>query len=142
MGTGIIGTIIGLFCSTASSLVTYFLTKRKYNTEVDAQQIHNMDASFDTYRKIMEEALSSQKKRLEVIIEGQDHKIDSLQKENDSLKAQVSQLQMQMLNILGSICLDSTCKLRKMNFASDLKFSDDGATIDILKPVNPNRGHA
>ena len=88
-----------------------------------------MDASFDTYRKIMEEALSSQKKRLEVIIEGQDKKIDMLQKENDSLRSQVSQLQMQMLNILGSICLDSTCKLRRMNFSSDLRVSDLGVSI-------------
>lgn len=134
MGIEVIGSLIGVFCSTISSLVTYFLTKRKYNTEVDAQQIQNMDASFDTYRKIMEEALSSQKKRMEVIIEGQDKKIDMLQKENDSLKSQVSQLQMQMLNLLGSICLDSTCKLRKMNFTSDIRFSDDGPSIDTLKP--------
>lgn len=130
MGTEVIGSLVALFCSTISSIVTYFLTKRKYNTEVDSQQIQNMDASFDTYRKIMEEALSSQKKRLEVIIEGQDKKIDTLQKENDSLRIQVSQLQMQMLNILGSICLDSTCKLRKMNFSSDIKFGDDGPSIN------------
>lgn len=129
MGIEIIGSLIGLFCTSVSSFVTYFLTKRKYNTEVDSQQIQNMDASFDTYRKIMEEALSSQKKRLEVIIEGQDKKIDMLQKENDSLRAQVSNLQMQMLNILGSLCLDSTCKLRKMNFASDIRFDDSGVNI-------------
>ena len=123
----VISTILGVVG--ISNVITFFLTKRKYNSEVDSQQIHNMDASFDTYRKIMEEALSSQKKRLEVIIEGQDKKIDYLQKENNSLRAQVSQLQMQMLNILGSICLDSTCKLRKMNFQSDVKFSDNGVSI-------------
>ena len=78
----------------------------------------------------MEEALSSQKKTMESTIEAQDKKIDLLQKENDSLRAQVSQLQMQMLNILGSICLDSTCRLRKMNFTSDLRVSDDGIDLD------------
>lgn len=135
MGVEIIGSLVALFCSTITSIVTYFLTKRKYNTEVDHQQIQNMDASFDTYKKIMEEALSSQKRRLEVIIEGQDKKLDTLQKENDSLRVQVSQLQMQMLNILGSICLDSTCKLRKMNFTSDLRFGDNGASL-----VNPETG--
>ena len=134
MGTEIITALVTLFCSTVSGAVTFFFTKRKYNTEVDSQQIQNMDASFDVYRKMMEEALSSQKRTMENTIEAQDKKIDMLQRENDSLKAQVSQLQMQMLNILGSICLDSTCRLRKMNFTSDIKFSDDGPSIDDIKP--------
>lgn len=129
MGIEVVGALVGLFCTTVSSLVTFFLTKRKYNTEVDSQQIHNMGESFDVYKKMMEEALSSQKKTMENTIEAQDKKIDLLQKENDSLRAQVSQLQMQMINILGNICLDSTCKLRKMNFTSNIKFSDNGINI-------------
>ena len=130
MGTTIISALVGLFCSTVSGIVTFFLTRRKYNTEVDSQQIKNMESSFDTYKKMMEESLSSQKTTLEAVITGQNQKIDVLQKENDSLKIQVSQLQMQMLNILGSICLDSTCRLRKMNFTSDLRFSDSGVSFD------------
>ena len=130
MGTTIISALVGLFCSTVSGIVTFFLTRRKYNTEVDSQQIKNMELSFDTYKKMMEESLSSQKTTLEAVITGQNQKIDVLQKENDSLKIQVSQLQMQMLNILGSICLDSTCRLRKMNFTSDLRFSDSGVSFE------------
>lgn len=130
MGTTIISALVGLFCSTVSGIVTFFLTRRKYNTEVDSQQIKNMESSFDTYKKMMEESLSSQKTTLEAVITGQNQKIDVLQKENDSLKIQVSQLQMQMLNILGSICLDSTCRLRKMNFTSDLRFSDSGVSFE------------
>lgn len=133
MDIGAVGTLIGLFCTTVSSLVTFFLTKRKYNTEVDSQQIHNMGESFDVYKKMMEEALSSQKNTMEQTIQAQDKKIDFLQKENDSLRSQVSQLQMQMINILGSICLDSACKLRKMNFSSDLKVSDAGISIPVVK---------
>lgn len=130
MGTTIITALVTLFCSTVSGIVTFILTRKKYNTEVDSQQIQNMGSSFDIYKKMMEESLSSQKSTLEAVIEGQNQKIDSLQKENDSLKVQVSQLQMQMLNILGSICLDSTCRLRKMNFSSDLRFSDTGVSFD------------
>lgn len=129
MGSEIITALITLFCSTVSGFVTFFFTRRKYNTEVDSQQIQNMDASFDIYKKMMEEALASQKKTMESIIEAQDKKIDTSLKENDSLKTQVSQLQQQMLNLLGSICLDSTCKLRKMNFTSDLRVSDLGVSI-------------
>ena len=130
MGSEVIMALVGVLCTAISSGVTFFFTRRKYNTEVDSQQIQNMDASFDVYRKMMEEALSSQKKTMENTIEAQDKKIDMLQKENDSLRAQVSQLQMQMLNILGNICLDSTCRLRKMNFTSDLRVSDDGIGLD------------
>lgn len=129
MGSEIIMALVGVLCTAISSAVTFFLTRRKYNTEVDSQQIHNMGESFDVYKKMMEEALSSQKKTMESVIEAQDKKIDTSLKENDSLKTQVSQLQQQMLNLLGSICLDSTCKLRRMNFTSDLRVSDLGVSI-------------
>ena len=101
-----------------SNMITFFLTKRKYNGEVDSQQIKNMSDSFDLYKKMQQETFKSQ-----------NEKIDLLQKENNELRQQVSQLQMQMINILGSICLDATCKMRKMNFQSDVRFSDNGVTI-------------
>lgn len=115
MASEIVVTLTGLFCSLVSSIITFFLTRRKYNTEVDSYQIKNMSDSFDLYKKMSEETVNS--------LNG---KLDLLQKENSDLRQQVSQLQMQMINILGSICLDSTCRLRKMNFQSDLKFSDNG----------------
>ena len=129
MGSEIIMALVGVLCTAISSAVTFFFTRRKYNTEVDSQQIHNMGESFDVYKKMMEEALASQKKTFEAATEVQDKKIDMLQKEKDSLQAQVSQLQQQMLNVLGSICLDSTCRLRRMNFTSDLRVSDAGITL-------------
>lgn len=125
----ILSALVGLFCTVTSSVITFLLAKRKYNTEVDSQQIKNMGDSFDTYKKMMEGTLEAQKKTLETTINSQNQKIEFLQSENDSLKRQVGQLQMEMINILGTICLDSTCKLRKMNFSSDIKFSDNGVTI-------------
>ena len=133
MGTGIISAIVGLFCTIITSVVTFLLTRRKFNSEVDAQQIKNMSDSFDTYKKMMETNLATQKETMEVVIMSQNQKIDLLQKENDSLKTQVSQLQQQMINILGSICLDATCKLRKMDFQSDVKFSDAGVEVGTRK---------
>lgn len=133
MGTGIISAIVGLFCTIVTSVVTFLLTRRKFNSEVDAQQIKNMSDSFDTYKKMMETNLATQKETMEVVIMSQNQKIDLLQKENDSLKTQVSQLQQQMINILGSICLDATCKLRKMDFQSDVKFSDAGVEVGTKK---------
>ena len=126
----LISSLIGLFVTIATNIATFFLTRRKYNTEVDSQKIKNMSDSFDTYKKMMESNLATQKETMEIVITSQNQKIELLQKENNSLKQQVSQLQMQMINILGSICLDSTCKLRKMNFTSDLRFSDSGASLE------------
>ena len=112
----VISTILGVVG--ISNMITFFLTKRKYNGEVDSQQIKNMSDSFDLYKKMQQETFKSQ-----------NEKIDLLQKENNELRQQVSQLQMQMINILGSICLDATCKMRKMNFQSDVRFSDNGVSI-------------
>ena len=128
--------IVGLICTIITSLVTFLLTKKKYNTEVDSQRIKNMSDSFDLYKKVQSETLKSQKELLEATISAQNRTIEALkqkvdegQKENQDLRQQVSQLQMQMINILGNICLDATCKLRKMNFTSDLKFNDNGPMI-------------
>ena len=133
MITGIVSALTGLFCSIISGIVTFFFTRRKYNSEVDSQQIKNMGDSFDTYKRMMESNLEAQKEAMEMVIMSQNQKIDLLQKENDSLKSQVSQLQQQMINILGSICLDATCQLRKMNFQSDVRFSDKGVEISSKK---------
>lgn len=130
MGTEIVTALVTLFCSTASGVVTFILTKRKYSAEVDSQQIDNMGKSFDIYKKMMEESLEAQKNSMQSEINSLKTGYELVKGENDSLKAQVAQLQMQMLNILGNLCLDSTCKLRKMNFASDLKFSDSGLELD------------
>lgn len=102
MGSEIIAGLVGLFCTTVSSIVTFILTKRKYNTEVDAQQIQNMKDSFEVYKNAMEEALAAQKQRLEDTISSQNDKIEYLQKENDNLRTQVGELQMQLIKFLGN----------------------------------------
>lgn len=91
MASEIVITLTGLFCTLVSSIVTFILTKRKYNTEVDSQQIQNMSNSFEIYKKIMEET-----------VETQNRKIEMLQKENDNLRQQIYQLQMQIVNFMGN----------------------------------------
>ena len=89
MGSEILVALVGLFCTVISSIVTFLLTRKKYNSEVEAQQIENVKTAFETYKGMMEETVSSQ-----------DKKIERLQRENDSLRNQVNQLQTQVLNIL------------------------------------------
>jgi molecular chaperone GrpE (heat shock protein) len=105
MASEIVMALVGLFCTAVSSLITFFLTKRKYNSEVEAQQIQNVKDSFDTYRNIMEEA-----------IEVQNQKIAALQKENDDLRKQLSLLQAQMVNcLLGKKLDEGISKLSQDN---------------------------
>lgn len=89
MASEITITLTGLFCTIVSSVVTFFLTKRKYNTEVEAQQIENMENSFNVYKSMMEETVKGLKERVE-----------SLQRENESLRNQINQLQAQVLNYM------------------------------------------
>lgn len=98
----IIIALVGLFCTSASSYVTFLLTKRKYNSEVDNQQLQNTREAFEIYKATMEESLSALRKRLEETITAQSEKIDYLQKENDNLRNQLTQLQMQMIKYLGA----------------------------------------
>lgn len=107
MASEIIIALVGLFCTTVSSIVTFILTKRKYNTEVDSQQLQNTRDAFENYKAIMEESLASQKKRLEETIASQNEKLDYLQRENDSLRSQVNQLQMQIIKYLGTTNLEN-----------------------------------
>ena len=86
--------LVGVVCSAISSVVTFLLTRRKYNTEVDSQQIENMEKSFDIYKKMMEESLETQRKTMET-------RINDLQRENDFLRQQVDTLRNQMIQFLG-----------------------------------------
>lgn len=89
MGSEIIIALVGVVCTGLSSWFTFFLTKRKYNTEVEGQQIENMKQAFDAYRTTMEETVKAQNLRIE-----------DLRRENESLRNQLNQLQNQMLTYM------------------------------------------
>lgn len=89
MTVEIIATLVGLFCTTVSSVVTFFLTKRKYGAEVESQQIQNLNEAFDTYKKAMKDTF-----------EEQNRKIEMLERENENLRKVVNQLQMKMVELL------------------------------------------
>lgn len=92
-----------------SNIITFILTKRKYNVEVDSQRIENLNEAFDVYKKMTEETLDSQKRLMEATItfqnqtiESQNKKLDELQKENETLRKQVADLQLQLIKFLGN----------------------------------------
>lgn len=121
MGTTIITALVGLFCTLISGVVTFLLTKRKYNAEVNSQQIENMNKSFDGYKKMTEETLAMQNKKMAM----QDEKIKQLQEENTELRKQLHSLQMQMASWINALCFDTTCQLRKAGLSSNLIHPQD-----------------
>lgn len=114
MTSTIITALIGLFCTLASSAATFLLTRRKYNEEVNSQQIENMSKSFDIYKKTMNDTLAMQNDR-----------IKQLQEENNDLRQQVHNLQMQMAQMFSAMCYDTTCSLRKTGLATNPHITND-----------------
>ena len=98
MSTEIIIALIGIFSTILSSWTTWFLTRKKYNSEVDQNLIQNMKESLDFYKQLSDDNRS----RLEEVL-----------KRNDELESDVKNLRNQMFNLMSQICFDLSCKLRQ-----------------------------
>lgn len=102
MDTGILITaIIGAITSIASGWTSWFFTRKKYNSEVDQNVIHNMREALEFYRQLSDD----NKQRL-----------DEMTKRNDELEEEIKELRKQMTALMMMTCKDLTCKLRQVSF--------------------------
>lgn len=92
---------IGIVSSIITGWTTWFFTRKKYNTEVDSNLIQNMKESLDFYRKLSDD----NRERLEEVL-----------KRNEVLEQEVGELRKQMFSLMGSLCLDLSCQLRKRDY--------------------------
>lgn len=92
--TEIIITIIGVISTALSGWMSWFFTRKKYNSEVDSNYIKNLQEALKTYDNI---------------IENNRDEINELMKKNDQLREEVSDLRKQLLNLTMNICMDLTC---------------------------------
>ena len=90
----IITALIGIMTSGATSWITWFLTKKKYNAEVDGALLDNMKESLNFYKELSED----NKRRLEDVLD-----------RNKQLEKEVSDLRRQVTAMLSTICTDLTC---------------------------------
>ena len=51
MVSTIITALVGVLCTILSSAATFFLTRRKYNSEVDSQVVKNVKDAFERARE-------------------------------------------------------------------------------------------
>lgn len=88
---------VGIFSTIVSSWITWFITRKKYYSEVDHNLIENMENSLEFYKKLSDD----NRARLEEMAE-----------RNKTLEIEVQELRKQMLNLTMNICLDLTCANR------------------------------
>lgn len=89
---------IGLITTIVSGWTSWFFARKKYNSEVDSNLISNMKESLDFYEKLS----TDNRERLEEVL-----------KRNLELEQEIGELRKQMFNLMGSICVNLTCQLRK-----------------------------
>ena len=93
--------VVGFLASVISGWVSWFFTRKKYNSEVDSNLIANMKESLDFYRQLSDD----NKQRL-----------DEMLKRNDELEDEIKELRKQVTALMLTTCKDLTCKLRQTKF--------------------------
>lgn len=88
---------VGLVTTVISSCISWFLARKKYNSEVDHNLIENMENSLEFYKKLSDD----NRARLEEMAE-----------RNKKNEQELQELRKQVLNLTMNICMDLTCSRR------------------------------
>jgi hypothetical protein len=111
----IVTSVIGVICTALSSLVTWLFTRRKYNTEVEHNNIENMEGSLEFYERL---SASNNKILAEVL-----KKSEELAKSNVELLIEVQNLRAQ-IGILTEILKNEVSNVDFEKYG--IKINDDG----------------
>ena len=113
----------GILAGTISSIVTWVLTRKKYNSEVENENIQNMQESLEFYVKLADDY----KQRLTAEIDSHNAEVAELKKENAELKREIREqekkfderllaqqreitlMKNQMLSVYSQVCLNFKC---------------------------------
>ena len=112
--TEILIAVIGVVSTTAGSWLSWFLARKKYNSEVDNNVISNMEASLEFYQKLS----TDNKERLDSALQENKElrvEITSLQEDNINLRKEIEDLKSAVIYLTNEICADLTCQLRVMS---------------------------
>lgn len=124
----IISSICGVVATGVSSFLTWFFSKKKYNSEVEGSNIQNMRESLEFYIKLSDDTNN----RLAKEIEAHNNEVKALKQENADLKKElrdqenkflnmiddnrreINLMKNQMLSVYGQVCLNFKCTERKL----------------------------
>ena len=98
----IITPIISVVCSSLTGFFTWFLTRKKYNTEVDHNSIENMDSSLSFYERLSD---SNNKILSEILSKYEEISKTNLEllSEMQNLKAQIDILVLILINEVDAV---------------------------------------
>ena len=118
--------VITAIAGIATSVATFLLGRRKYNSEVDQTNIQNMQESLEFYTKLSDDY----KNRLSEEIKSHNEEVAELKKENAELKRELREqekrfddklmaqqreitlMKNQMLSVYSQVCLNFNCAER------------------------------
>lgn len=124
----IISSVCGVVTTTIGSIVAWFLSKRKYISEVESTNIENMKKSLDFYIQLANDTNT----RLAEEIKEHNEEVKALKQENTTLKQalkdqenkfaamiddnrrEINLMKNQMLSVYGQVCLNFKCTERKL----------------------------
>lgn len=113
----------GVITTIGSSLGTWLFSKKKYNSEVDSNNIQNMQQALDFYIKISDDY----KQRLQDEIESHNKEVAEIKVENAELKRElkeqrkefdeklaeqqkeITMMKNQMLSVYSQVCMNFNC---------------------------------
>ena len=111
MSNEIIIIIGGIVTNVVTGFSSWFYTRRKYNGEVKANDISNMQDSLEFYKKLSDD----NKERLEDLLESnKELREQNVRLENkcDKLEEKLDSMKFEFLKLADQICLNSQCKIR------------------------------
>ena len=115
MDSSLITGIVTLGTNLATGIVTWLLARRKYNTEVDSNEIENLKKSLEFY---------------EDIVKDNNRKLQFYIKLAEDNRVEVYRLKNIIHKLLNNSCLDNVCTKRQ--------FYTEDQIRDILGEVAPN----
>jgi len=110
----ILTALCSITTSTIASIVTFLLTRKKYNIEVDHTYITNMQKSLEFYEKLSDD----NSKRLAAVLDRNQYLEDrylKVEERNERLETEIEKVKTQMINVMGQICLNLACDARIHN---------------------------
>lgn len=90
---------IGLITTVVTGWSSWFLTRKKYNSEVDKNLITNMQEALEFYKQLSDD----NKTRLDAAIQ-----------RSLSMEKEIANLRKELTTLATSICYNLTCKLRQL----------------------------
>ncbi len=94
--------IISIITAFASAFTTYFFTRKKYNSEVDNNNIQNMTESLEFYTTLSNDNTERLKKTLEDY-EKLSKQCEQILKENNNLRLEIMKLKTIIINLTSEL---------------------------------------